>query len=133
MADQSEERRRKYPRLRESCNVRYRVVEDPVMRPEEQGGVAVNISGGGMCFAADQEIPPGAMIALEIRIGELPTPVMAFGRVVWCEDAGEAGKTDVGVEFWWIGWADAEAQGKMLRYIQEKLDKLGIDNAGAVG
>ena len=97
---------------------------------EEICGVAVNISGGGMCFSADREIPPGSMVALEMSLSELPTPVVSLGKVVWCDRGEEEGKYDVGVEFWWIGWADAEAQGQMLKYINQKLGQLGIDTFG---
>jgi c-di-GMP-binding flagellar brake protein YcgR len=122
-----EERDRKYPRVKESCRVKYRIVEDPVLQPEERGGVAVNISGGGMCFASDHEIPAGAMLAMELSLEELPTPVVSLGRVVWCDRADTEGRYDVGVEFWWIGWADSEAQTRMLEYVSRKLDQLGID------
>jgi len=131
MAEQDEEmRRRKYPRVKESCRIKYRLVNDPVLQPEDQGGVAVNISGGGMRFSADEEFQPGAMIALEMSLGELPTPVVSLARVVWCERGEAEGTFDVGVEFWWIGWADAEAQGQMLKYINQKLGQLGIDTFG---
>ena len=131
MGEQDEEvRRRKYPRAKESCQVKYRLVNDPVLQPEEQGGVAMNISGGGMRFSADVEFETGAMVALEMSLAELPTPVVSLARVVWCERAEEEGKFDIGVEFWWIGWADEEAQGQMLKYINQKLGQLGIDTFG---
>jgi len=90
----------------------------------------MNISGGGMRFSADVEFETGAMVALEMSLGELPTPVVSLARVVWCERAEEEGKFDIGVEFWWIGWADEEAQGQMLKYINQKLGQLGIDTFG---
>ena len=129
MADQSQEvRDRKYPRVKESCQVKYQVVKDaPTERPE-QGGIAVNISGGGMCLSSDEAIELGSMMTLEMTLSHLPTPVMALGRVVWCEPSAEPGKFDVGVEFWWVGWADAEAQNQMLGYISKKLDELGVDH-----
>jgi len=131
MAEQETDlRRRKYPRVKESCHVKYRVIEEPVMRPEEQGGVAVNISGGGMCFTATQDLASGTMLALEMKLPELPTPVVALAHVVWCDLAGTPGAFDVGVEFWWIGWADEEVQDQMLKYIHQKLDELGISDSG---
>jgi len=117
-------RERKYPRVKESCEIKYRVIQDPVMQPEEQGGIAVNISGGGMCFSAEQEIQPGAVLALEMSLSELPTPIMSLARAVWCEEIEPPGKFDVGVEFWWIGWADSEVQDQMLKYIRQKLGDL---------
>ncbi len=123
-------RRRKYPRVKESCGVRYRVIEEPAAQGESRNGMARNISGGGMCFSADRPFKPGIMIALEMSLSELPAPVVSLGRVVWCERVEKSDRYDVGVEFWWIGWADEEAQGRMLKYVHEKLDELGIDPAG---
>ena len=131
MTDEDEElRRRKYPRVNEACNVKYHVVEDAAVPARNQGGVAVNISGGGMCFSADGPLEPGSMVALEMTLSDLPTPVVSLGRVVWSEPSEEAGKFDVGVEFWWIGWADEEAQNRMLGYINQKLGELGIGKDG---
>ena len=123
-------RRRKYPRIKESCEVRYRVIQDQAMPPPKQGGVAVNISGGGMCFSVERPLKPGSMVVLEMSIDELTTPVVSLGRVVWCEPAAKPGKFDVGVEFWWIGWADEKAQEQMLKYVSQKLDKVDADNPG---
>ncbi len=127
MPEQDEDvRRRKYPRVKESCNVKYHVVQGPAEQLKEQGAAAVNIGGGGMCFSADQQIEPGAMIAMEMTLSELPTPVVSLGRVVWCEQTEGPDQFDVGVEFWWVGWADQEAQAQMLKYIKQKVDELGI-------
>jgi len=125
-----EQRERKYPRVKETCNVKYHVVEGSSMEALQDGGVAVNISGGGMCFAADEALKPGETVAMEMTLSQLPTPVVSLGKVVWCEPSAETDKFDVGVEFWWIGWADAGAQEKMLGYIHQKLDELGIDDSG---
>jgi len=131
MADQDKElRERKYPRVKESCNVKYHVVQNTAMSPLQERGVAVNISGGGMCFASDEPLKPGETIAMEMTLAHLPTPVVSLGKVVWCEPSDEAEKFDIGVEFWWIGWADAEAQEKMLGYINQKLGELGIGEGG---
>ncbi len=132
MSDQASDlRRRKYPRVKESCGVRYRVIEESAAPEKNRSGTARNISGGGMCFSAGRPFEPGAMVALEMSLSELPAPVVSLGRVVWCERAADgAGGYDVGVEFWWIGWADEEAQGRMLKYIHEKLDEMGVDPAG---
>ena len=131
MSEYDEElRRRKYPRVKESCQVKYRVVEKGTGGPKDRDGAAVNISGGGMCFSSDEPLEPGSMVALEMSLSHLPTPVVSLGRVVWCEEAEELGKYDVGVEFWWIGWADEEAQRKMLQYVQERLGQMDLEKGG---
>jgi c-di-GMP-binding flagellar brake protein YcgR len=122
-------RDRKYPRVKESCDLKYHVIEDAVgERPDAQGGVSVNISGGGMCFSSGEALKPGSMVALEMSLSHLPTPVVSLGRVVWCEESEDrVGRFDVGVEFWWIGWADQEAQNQMLQFVRKKLEELGVD------
>ena len=128
MSEQEKElRQRKYPRIKESCKVKYRIVQDTERQLEKQGGAAVNISGGGMCFSSDEEIELGSMITLEMTLSGLSAPVVSLARVVWCERSEGPEGFDVGVEFWWIGWADEEAQAKMLKYIDLKLGDLGID------
>ncbi len=130
MGNQEKElRERKYPRVKESCQVTYRVIEEGIAQAEERGAMAVNISGGGMCFSADRQLQPGSLVALEMSLSQLPTPVLSLGRVAWCE-VGAGGKFDVGVEFWWIGWADEEAQRHMLGYIGQKLKEMGQDKTG---
>ena len=139
MAKKDELRRRKYPRVKENCTVRFKVVEEAPAECKggsETGlcsalpgneGVAVNISGGGMCFASDKSVQPGAMITCEMKLSQLPTPVVSFGKVAWCEQSDAPGKFDIGVEFWWIGWSDQEAQERMLRYVNKKLGPLDAD------
>jgi len=126
MGDKEELRERKYPRVKESCRVAYRVVKDRAQMASQEG-LAVNISGGGMCFSSDEAVEPGSMITVQMSLEQLATPVVSLGRVVWCEPAKEGDTFDVGVEFWWIGWADVEAQGRMLKYINQRLDELGLD------
>ncbi len=128
MADlEAAQRDRKYPRVKESCHVKYRVVQDAAVGQLEDRGVAVNISGGGMCFQSGEPLKAGETVALELTLEQLSTPVVSLGKVCWCEPAAEAGKFDVGVEFWWIGWADQEAQERMLGYVSEKLGDISVD------
>jgi c-di-GMP-binding flagellar brake protein YcgR len=126
-------RERKYPRVKEACKIKYRLVEDQAAAGIEQGAVAVNISGGGMRFMADEAFKPGAMVALDMSLSHLPNPVVALARVVWCETSEKPGKYEVGVEFWWVGWADTEAQAKMLAYINKKLEEMGEGEGETAG
>jgi c-di-GMP-binding flagellar brake protein YcgR len=127
-----EQRERRYPRVKESCKIKYRLVEDDAEAGVEQGAMAVNISGGGMRFTADEAFKPGAMVALDLSLSHLPNPVVALARVVWCEASEKPGQYEVGVEFWWVGWSDTEAQAKMLGYINKKLEEMGEgETAGA--
>ena len=92
--------KRKYPRFSKNCSVRFKVVELEEM-PNE--GTTVNISGGGLCFRSDEEVPAGKLLAFEIDIPNAPSTVMAMGKVLWVKKL-EDGSFENGVEFWWLGW-----------------------------
>jgi hypothetical protein len=114
---------RVFPRVSTSCEITWRVIEDQKVTrrdpPPAEAGFLQNISGGGLCFSTDSPPPTGQMLALKVRIPELPTPVIALGRAVWAEE-GAAG-WEVGVEFWWIGWQDEGVQEDIRSLITHKL------------
>ena len=65
-----------------------------------------NISGGGICFTNAVAVPKGKMLALEMELPGFPTSVISMGKVIWCRESQDGrGLFDVGVEFWWVGWA----------------------------
>ena len=113
--------RRDFPRLSSSCLVDYNVVQQDdryeEMR-ENSKGLLQNISGGGMCIRVEKAPEDGEMMTLNIRLPQFPTAVLALGKVCWVKTV-EGGGFDVGVEFWWIGWEDAEAQESIRGYIRD--------------
>lgn len=116
--------RRKFPRVDVTCDLKYRKVDlqDGV---DDVGcdapGVMSNISGGGICFVATESHEVGTMLALELALPGFPSRVISFGRVSWCEARSDS-RFDVGVEFWWIGWSDVEAQKRIRHFITQALD-----------
>jgi len=98
--------KRKYPRFSKNCEVRYKVVEleDMPMR-----GSTVNISGGGLCFRSEENIPMGKMVALEVEIPNAPSSVTAMGKIVWKKNLDD-GAFENGIEFWWLGWTGQEPE-----------------------
>jgi len=111
--------RRKFPRVSVACDVRYSPVdvEDGLQDPGERNpGIMKNISGGGICFVADERHDPGQMLALELGLPGFPSDVISYGRVCWVNER-EDGRFDTGVEFWWIGWRDDEAQQAIRDFI----------------
>ena len=114
--------RRKYPRLKESCRLRYKRVESEGAARRSVDALTVNISGGGICFAAEEAVEHGTLLAIELLLPEFETPVIALGRVTWCE-RGEGGRHDVGMEFWWIGWGDDGAQRAISGHIRKALEE----------
>jgi hypothetical protein len=71
--------------------VRYRVLEDDQII-DSGSGTTVNISSGGVAFASDHDLHPGAFVELSISWPALldnscRMKLVAFGRVLRSEDA----------------------------------------------
>ena len=112
---------RKFPRLKDSCVLRYRPVEADTLPEDGVDAMTVNISGGGICFATPTAVEVGSLLAIELTLPDFNSAVVSFGRAVWCEP-GPGGKYQVGLEFWWIGWGDDGAQKAITEYIKNTLE-----------
>lgn len=124
---QGEERRR-FPRVRDDCRLRFRRVEAREFFAASGEAMTRNISGGGVCFRPTASGPSpvrGDVLALELDLPEFGAPVLALGRVVRSGMAADG--PEVAVEFWWVGWGDEEAQRQIGAYIKKKL---GLPAAG---
>jgi len=77
--------------------------------------LAVNISGGGVCFEATDNLQKGTLVALDIRSDDFNAPILALAKVVWCKPYGATHL--VGAEFWWVGWGDDQAQTTIANYV----------------
>ena len=116
--------KREYPRLDESWEMTYRKLDVRDIAPIST--FTLNISGGGICFSADERLEPNSLIALELKSPHFPSPIIAMAKVVWCKRRGLKGKKyDVGAEFWWIGWKDDGAQEAIAKHIRQQLTDKG--------
>jgi len=113
--------KRGFPRLGEIWDLDYRTISSREFKKSPYSTYTVNISGGGICFEADEEIPKGTMLALELKSKIFPSPIIALAETIWCNKEGEKDKFEVGVEFWWTGWKDSDAQKSLAEYISEKI------------
>ena len=113
---------REFPRVSSRCLVDYRPVGDDArfhqMRESSQG-LPQNISGGGVCVRMDSDPGAGQLLALTIQLPQMPTAVIALGKAVWTQPAEDG--TDVGIEFWWVGWEDPTAQEQIRTFISDTL------------
>jgi hypothetical protein len=91
------------------------VIDQEKFHHDSVSALAVNISGGGVCFEATENLQNGALVALEISSDDFEAPILALAKVVWCKPKGRAYK--VGAEFWWIGWGDTQAQTTIANYV----------------
>ncbi|MEZ6194872.1 MAG: PilZ domain-containing protein [Planctomycetota bacterium] len=121
--------KRSFPRVSANCHLAWRAMDEAGQLErlaEKNDAVMNNISGGGICFTNPVEVERGRMLALEVELPGFPMAVISMGKVVWCRPSSErSGAFDVGVEFWWIGWKDEEAQNQIRRFITDSLRRDG--------
>ncbi|MBM3222309.1 MAG: PilZ domain-containing protein [Candidatus Tectomicrobia bacterium] len=108
--------KRRFPRLRKDFQITYRTVDREKFENDPISAMAINISGGGVCFEASEDLHKGALVALDIRSDDFGAPILALAKVVWCK-AQRGGGYTVGAEFWWIGWGDKAAQNTIANYV----------------
>jgi hypothetical protein len=111
--------RRKYPRVAKDYDLSYATVDDRQFQESPAAALAVNVSGGGLCFQADEALEKGKLVALNMGADDLRSPILALASVKWCKKKGD--HYDVGAEFWWVGWADSDAQSTMADLIASKV------------
>ena len=110
MAEREPERR-KFPRIRTELLVRYKIIKAPQKDYEAK---TKDISAGGICLVAREQVTPGAVLALEIRFPHSEEPIVACGRVIWSRPSSlglsPAGhqRFDNGIEFEEISEADRQ-------------------------
>lgn len=113
--------KRKYPRLGTIWDVDYKIISTEEFSKNPLSSFTVNISGGGICFEADEAIPEGSILTLELKSPVFPSAIIALAKAVWCKKNESKGKYEVGVEFWWTGWKDKNAQIAVADYINKHI------------
>jgi len=106
---------RKFPRVSKEYRVSYSLIDQEQFDRTPTNSLAINISGGGICFASEGPLAKGTMVALDIDADDLQSSILALAKVQWCKPSGET--YEVGAEFWWIGWRDHEAQAQVPDFI----------------
>ncbi len=106
---------RKFPRVSKEYRVSYSLVDQEQFDRNPVSGLAVNISGGGICFTAEEPLAKGCMVALDINADDLHSSILALAKVKWCKTKNDS--YEIGAEFWWIGWRDNEAQTTVADFI----------------
>ena len=111
--------RRRFPRVRSACKLRVKRIGASGVAVAGGDSVTVNISGGGLCYRSAEEMSAGEFLAVEMALPEFNSPIVALGRVAYCEP-GQAG-FEIGIEFWWVGWGDDSAQRAISDWIKTRL------------
>ncbi|MCQ9208342.1 MAG: PilZ domain-containing protein [Omnitrophica bacterium] len=115
--------RRKFPRITLELIVRYKVLKIPEQQIDAQ---TKNISAGGVCLVAREQMQTGTEVALEIKFPGSNKPIVATGRVAWSREStlglSPAGhqRFDNGVEFMEISDDDRD---RIIERVKSKRQK----------
>ncbi len=88
---------------------------------QEVGGVlraAKEISGGGIRFPVNKQLPQGAKLDLELKLPQETVPIRAQAEVVWSARFHGRRNYEVGCRFTQIDPLD---RGKIIRHVHEAL------------
>ncbi len=112
------EEKRRFPRFNLSVNV---LVSKRALLEKEKLLITKNISQGGACIIAYEELEEQDILDLKISLSKDEKPIKVTARVVWIREIviGEGEKDrryEVGVEF--IG-LDNEIMNKLNRYLAQ--------------
>lgn len=112
--------KRKFVRLKATVEVKYTIIG----KPGEIQVFSKNISAGGLCIIAEEELIADTPLQLEIKIPDLQGSIRALARVVWqkkFESVGGDPKVyfNMGVEF--TGISDFD-RFNINRYVLEHLE-----------
>ena len=101
--------------------MQFRVVDADSSAPgPKTGGETLNISSSGLCLAAPDRLRPDSQLALELSLIEREDPVMAMGRVVWCDPDGDVFR--VGICFTWVRDEDVGELARVADFIEARLE-----------
>ena len=111
--------KRSASRITERCQVSYRTVDDNENNPKRIATRTLNLSSSGLCLVAPEALIPDRHLALELMLTDREAPLVAIGRVVWCDRDGDDYR--VGICFTWLREDDRKDLGAIAEYVQGKL------------
>ena len=116
---QPQDDRRRDPRLAEQCHVAYREIREGETKRKTTDADMVNLSASGICLSSPEPVAPDTHLALEVGLEGEPAPVMAIGRVVWCDR--DADQYRIGICFTWLREEDREALAVIADFVESRL------------
>jgi c-di-GMP-binding flagellar brake protein YcgR len=111
--------RRRATRVPERCKLAFRILRDGRAEARTVAAETRNLSASGLCMVAPSAVETDTHLALEISLGGKP-PIVAIGRVVWCDQDGETYR--IGVCFDWMREEDRKAVAVIASYVQSRLE-----------
>jgi len=97
----------------------YRVLVDEGQTPKQAAAETLNLSGSGVCIASTEALPPERHVALELTLSDRDEPVVAVGKVVWCDRDGD--RFRVGICYTWLREEDRRDLGIIADYVARRI------------
>ena len=123
MADSAGQERRRERRINERCQVAFRVVQEGSAGPKTVAGETMDLSASGLCLLAPVGVEPGATLAIEVALEGHSEPILAMGKVIWCNGEGPD-QHRMGVAFSWVREEDRSALDVIADFDQERLPEV---------
>lgn len=111
--------RRRAPRIREHCSVAFRAIREGMADAKTTAARTLNLSASGLCLVAPGRLERDQHLALELSLEGRNDPVVAVGRVVWCDE--DEGTYRVGVCFTWMRDEDRRALEVISDYVRDRI------------
>jgi hypothetical protein len=119
MMGSEEPDRRRAPRIPERCRVAFRAIREGAADAKTTAARTLNLSASGLCLEAPSRLERDQHLALELSLDGRKEPVVAVGRVVWCDE--DEGSFRVGVCFTWLREEDRRALQVISEYVRDRL------------
>jgi hypothetical protein len=113
--------RRQSPRIPERCHVAFRTIREGTAEPKRTAAQTLNLSASGLCLVTRQPLARDDHLAMELSLEGHATPVMAVGRVVWCDRDEDERSYRIGVCFTWLREEDRRALAVIGDHVQSRL------------
>jgi len=110
--------RRIAPRIAERCSIAFRAIRDGAAAARTTAET-VNLSASGLCLVSPHPLSRDDHLALELSLDGHDAPLVAVGRVVWCDRENDGYRA--GVCFTWLRDEDRKALAIIGEYVQERL------------
>ena len=110
--------RRRFPRIDQPFEARYRVLGDPD-GAAWRAVTAVNLSASGIRFRGEESIDEGTTLDLDIHVPTFPQPLVLRGIVVWSAMQA-SGVVETGVDFMDLGTMQQAQVDQFVQFLRRQ-------------
>ena len=106
--------RRRFPRVRQPFEARYRLFGD--LAATWCAVTAINLSASGVRFRGEDTLKPGTMLDMQIILPGITQPAVLRGTVVWSV-LQASGVIETGVEFTNLGMLQQQQVDQLVQFL----------------